>query len=192
MTPKFLNNLNDGAGIDAGIKWVRAAGKNFDSYVHQIAVAIIRHTKEHGNCTRALQLVLAMPKSARRSALITWFRAFSPINVTMAKDVKDCKVGLLKNDSPRYNAFNVEGAALTPYYEYEKEPGVDTEFTSGEMNDLIERMVKRIMTKLEEGKVAANDRDNIEAKLAVLRTVGTIVYEGGAAKAPAPVKKDAA
>jgi hypothetical protein len=171
----FISKLNTGAGMDDGIKWIRSTGAKFDATVHAVAVAIMRHAKENGDCSRALKLVQAMPKSARRAALINWFGHFSPINVTMAKEAKDCRVGLRKPDAKNYMPYDLDGASANPYFEWEKEPKVDTEFTSGELNTLILNMVKRVTTKLEEGKVAANDREAIEAKIASLKLAATAV-----------------
>lgn len=171
----FIAKLNTGAGIDAGIAWIRSTGSKFDATAHQVAVAIMRHAKDSGDCSRALKLVQAMPKSGRRSALINWFSAFSPINVTMAKEAKDCKVGLRKADAKLYVPFNVDGADANPFYEYEKEPGVDVDFTAEELNELILKLVKRVATKVKDGKIAANDKERIEAKLTVLNQAAVAV-----------------
>lgn len=171
----FIAKLNTSAGIDAGIAWVKNTGSKFDATVHQVAVAIMRHAKDSGDCSRALKLVLAMPKSARRAALINWFGHFSPINVTMDKDVAKCKVGLRKQDAKLYMPFDVDGADANPFYLWEKEPGVDVPLSSGELNELILKLVKRVSGKMDKGEVVANDRDNLEAKIKVLREAATAV-----------------
>lgn len=171
---KFMQKLDTKEGIASGIKWVKTTGSKFDATVHAIAVAIMRRAKEHGDCSQALQLYLAMPKSNRRAALIKWFGHFSPIIITPNADVTKCKVGLRKPDAKAYMPFNIDGADANPYYDWEKDKELEALMTSGDLNDLILKLVKRVRGKVDEGKVAANDREAIEARLTALQSVATV------------------
>lgn len=173
---KFINNLNTGKGIDAGIAWVRATGKKFDGYVHLIACAIISHAKETGDCSRALKLVEAMPKSGRRSALIRWFTAFSPITVTFHPDVKKRRVGLRKVGMKNFNEFNIDGARENPYYEWDKseENALAALLGLGDFNENVIRLADRMEKSITDGKVKPEDTDAMVAKVAALRQVATV------------------
>ena len=50
-----------------------------NQYVHETAMLIIGHAKEHGDCSTAQGLINAMPQSARKLALLTWFTNYTPI-----------------------------------------------------------------------------------------------------------------
>ena len=174
MTPKFMNNLGDKAGIADGIKWVRSTGSKFDEYVHAIAIAIMRRAKEHGDCSQALDLYFALPKSNRRAALVNWFGHFSPIRLTINKDAAKCKVGLRKVGDKAYMPFNIEGATANPYFEWEKDKELEALMTAGDLNDMLIKLVKRVQDKVKNGKVAANDVAAIETKLAEVAKVTTV------------------
>lgn len=171
MTPKFLNELNTGKGLDAGIAWVRATGTKFDEYVHLIACGIIAHAKETGDCSRMLKLVEAMPKSGRRSALIRWTTAFSPIAVTFHPDVKKRRVGLRKPGMKNFNDYNLDGARANPYYEWDKseENALAALLGLGDLNENVIRLADRFEKNVTDGKVKAEDADAVIAKVRALR-----------------------
>lgn len=177
--PKFLSALNTGKGMDEGIKWVRTTGQKFDQYVHLIAVAIVSHAKDSGDCSRALRLVEAMPRSARRAALIRWFTAFSPISVTFHNDVKKRRVGLRKPDMKNFNEFNIEGATANPYYEWDKseDNALAALLGIGDFNEKIISLADRIEKNITDGKVKPEDSDALAAKVKALRLVTVVTAD---------------
>ena len=172
--PKFMNNLNTLAGIRSGVQWVRNTGSKFDQYVHAIACAIIVHAKDHGDCTQALALVKAMPKSARRAALVRWFTAFSPISVTLEHGGKGKdRVGLRKPDAKLYNAFDVDGARANPYYDWDKaeDNALAALLGLGDFNDKVLKLADAMQKKLDEKKVEPDAIEAMSAKVKALRLV---------------------
>lgn len=153
--------------IDNNIRRVRTNSGKWNKLVHDTAVAIVEHAKEHGDCTRALKLVQAMPASVKRSALINWFAEYSPITMNVKKAI----VRLNKN---RAGDYNLDGARVNPWYEIaeaEKEELPDT--TLVDVRDMLDKLAKRIDKRVTDGKIAANDKERIVtmqkaiAKLAV-------------------------
>lgn len=138
--------------IDSNIKRVVTNGQKLNVLIHETAVMIASHAKEHGDCTRALTLVKAMPASMRRTMLVLWFNTFTPIRVVEKND----KVGMLKAEDKGFTPFDIEAGTAKPFYELaEKNPEKEYDFAA--LVALVERLGKSIEKKVEDGKVPAND-----------------------------------
>lgn len=165
---KFLANLNTAAGLTAGIAWVRTTGKKFDATVHEIAVACLVHAKDHGDCTFALKLYNAMPKSGKRVALIKWFDRYSPIAV----NPKDNKVGLRKVDAKAYMPFDIDGARAIPFFDMDKK-NEDNELAAllgvGDFNDKVIKLADYFEGRVKAGKVKDEDKATVLAKVKAIR-----------------------
>ena len=163
---KFLNALNTKKGLSDGIKWVRTTGNKFDNTVHLIAVAVVVHAKEHGDCSFALRLVEAMPRSARRAALIKWFTAFSPISVTFTKEADKRRVGLRKPGMANFNEYNIEGARANPYYDWDKaeDNALAALLGLGDFNEAVVKLADRMAKAVKDGKVKEEDKEAVLAR----------------------------
>lgn len=138
--------------IDSNIKLIITNAAKLNTRIHETAVMIAEHAKEHGDCTRALTLVKAMPASMRRTMLVLWFETFTPIRVKLNAD----KVGILKADAKTFTDWDIEGGKAKPFYELAEEtPEKSYDFEA--LVKLVERLGKSIEKKVEEGKVPAND-----------------------------------
>lgn len=84
-----------------------------DQYIHETAMMIIGHAKDHGDCSTAQGLINSMPQSARKLALINWFKKFTPIVV---KDDANWESKMHKPESKMYKPFDIEGAEATPWF----------------------------------------------------------------------------
>jgi hypothetical protein len=169
--------ISGGEAIDKGIKWVRSTGAKFDAMVHGIAVAIIVHAKDTGDCSRMAALVTALPKSARRAALIRWATHFSPINVSQDKKTGAFRSKLRRIGDKNYNPFNVDGARVNPYYDWDKseDNALAALLIAADVNDNVLKMADRFQSKLDDGKVAPADVPHVTAKVAALRQVATVI-----------------
>lgn len=155
--------------IDANIRGIAKRGKAMRLSVQATAVLIVEHAKESNDCSRALNLVAAIPMASERVKLIQWFGLVSPINVTFTADVAKRRVGLRKSDAKGYNAFNVERAKVLEYWTVGKDDDAETEaLTTAAVNTLIQKLAKSLRKKLDDGKVAANDIANVTAKVTAL------------------------
>lgn len=125
-----------------------------NQYVHETAMLIINHAKEHGDCSTAQGLVNAMPRSARKLALINWFGKFSPIVV---KDDPEWVAKMHKEGTKLFVPFDIEGAAETPWYDLADSMGAEKVYS---LDDLLKigpaADAKRIRQRIEKGEVEAS------------------------------------
>ena len=155
--------------IDKNIKSITTSAVKLNTLIHATAVAIIAHAAAHGDCTRALKLVQAMPKSHRRGLLINWFGQYSPIGM----NVTGGKVGLHKPESKLFRPFDVEGAKANPFYESQEAQEEQLPDTTLETaNKMIFAVAARLQKQIDNGTVAANDRDAVVARVAALNALG--------------------
>jgi hypothetical protein len=169
--------------IDAAIRQVKTNGAKWNTLVHTTAVAILNHAQANGDCTRALALVEAMPKSVKRAALIEWFAEYSPIGM----NVKERKVRFHKADAKAYRPFDVEKAEANPWFKREKAQGEDLpDTTLDEAHKRIFKLAKALQTRIDNGEVAANDRFALEGVVADLNALAKKQYRAAKAVAAQP------
>ncbi len=151
--------------IDSNIKRIVTNANKLNMLIHETGMLVLEHAAEHGDCTRALTLVKAMPASMRRTMLILWFNTYSPIRVNLNND----KVGLLKDGAKGYVPFNIDGARETPFFQLaEENPEKSYDFAA--LVKMVERIGKQIEKKIEDGKVPAEDVPS--AKAIAVRVAG--------------------
>lgn len=168
--------ISGGENIDKGIAWVRTTGAKFDAMVHAIACAILVHAKDTGDCSRMAKLVAAMPKSARRAALIRWTTNFSPIAVSQDSTKNTYRAKLRRIGDKNYNPFNVDGARANPYYDWDKseDNALAALLVAGDANEKIIKLADYLQTKVDDGKVKPEDSAAVVAKIAALRQASTV------------------
>lgn len=150
--------------IDANIVTIRKSGDAFNQLVHETGLLILAHAKEHGDCTRALTVVKAMPASIRRTILVKWISKYSPIRVVEKND----KVGMLKENDKRFTPFDIEGATAEPWFILaDKEPEKDA-YDFAAILAMVQRLGKTIEKKIEDNKVKPEDILSAHAVVAAL------------------------
>lgn len=173
--------------INAGIKRVQRSSAALNTLIQSIAVGCIIHAQATGDCTPALRLVQAMPKSHRRGLLVTYFSRYSPIGMNVTSN----KCGLHKVGSKAYNAFNVDGARANNWYESPEAAKEDLPDTTLETaRNVVYGTIKRLQKRLDDGDVVEADAPAITALIAGLTAVAKKEFPRKAAndtKAPAPV-----
>ena len=133
--------------IDRRLRGFATTTKNYRNNAQSLAVDIIRHAEEHGDCTRALRLcALVGPKD--RAHMAAYFTAFSPIKV----DVAAKKVRLSKPDAKSYNDWDVDGALATPWYEWGKAPSVPKSFNLNSFRADLQKLLKQYEKKIKKGE----------------------------------------
>lgn len=124
---------------------------------HTIALMIFDHCAEHSDSTRAIKLTAALPNSWQPQ-MEAWFKAFSPIRVVMKND--KCELSAEYKKAAKANRpdfWDRVSAEATPFYELSPEPKVDKVYDFATLVALVTRLGKQIETKIEEGKVPAED-----------------------------------
>ena len=139
--------------IDGKIRTIATSAAKLNGLIHETAVMIASHALEHGDCTRALTLVNAMPASMRRTMLVLWFNTFTPIRVNLSTD----KVGMLKAEAKGFTPFDIDGGTAKPFYELAEE---NPEAEMKDLNALIAMvaaLAKQIDKKIGDGLVPDED-----------------------------------
>jgi hypothetical protein len=136
-----------------------------NTYVHDTAVMIAEHAKEHGDCSTAQGLVMAMPASARREMLILWFKLFTPIVV---KNEDDWTAKMHKEGTKLFVPFDIEAGKAKPFYELANENKERGPMTLEELLALVPQLAKRINKKIEDGEVSDEALPTAEALAAQL------------------------
>ena len=145
--------------IDSNIKRITTNAKKLNELIHSTAIMVIQHAKEHGDCTRALALVKAMPASMRRTMLVLWFETYTPIRVKLNDD----KVGILKETAKNYVAWDIDGATATPFYELAEQNAEEKVYDYAALVAMVERLSKQIEKKIEAGAVPDADVEKAQA-----------------------------
>lgn len=109
----MANNISFNARMGQRFRKITSDYGKINQYVHETAMLIIGHAKEHGDCSTAQGLINAMPQSARKLALLTWFTSYTPIVV---KDDAKWESKMHKPESKMYKPFDLEGAEANPWF----------------------------------------------------------------------------
>lgn len=157
--------------IDARLKTIGKRYTKINDDVQEIAVSIVNHANDTGDCDRAKKLCRAVP-SRLRNLLIFWFQNVSPINVTIGKTVVDDKVSLRKEGKKNYMPFDVERAQANVWYENPFAlPADEVLETLETYKQSIERLLDRMEknTKDDAGKIDPEAVDSVKALRAHMR-----------------------
>lgn len=154
--------------INSNIKLIETNLAKANDRIHETAVMIARHAEEFRDCTTAQRLVMAMPASMRRSMLILWFATFTPI---VTKNDPKWTAKMRKADDKAFVAFDVAAGEAKPFYELAKDKPEADDLTADKANEMIESLIKRLTKRIDDGKVAANDKGAIEARITALKAV---------------------
>lgn len=159
------------AQVDDRLKRLSGRYGKINEDVQDMAVAIVSHANDTGDCDRARRLCRAVPPRLR-NLLIFWFRNVSPINVTIGRTAVDDKVSLRKEGKKLYNPFDVDKAAANKWFENPFELPQDTSLeTTKTYYDSFDRLFDRMArnTKDDAGKIEPDDISSVQALRAFMR-----------------------
>lgn len=144
--------------IEYGIESVRKMGDIWQQSVQEVQIAVLAHLDEHGDYTLFQKLHDALPKGARRNALVEHAVKYGKITVNMDDDKAKRKAKPFLFDKTK--TTNLDGAAADPWWEQMPEKPVDEAFD----------FQKLLLALLSKADKAANDptknfqgRDLLEA-----------------------------
>ena len=118
------------AAIDKAIAAIKNHGAKLDNAIQRAGLSVLAHTAEHGDTGVMDRLVNAMPKSARKLALVEWMLAYgrarklNPKDKDEAQAIKEGRV--FKFDKER--KLDLEGAQEKKWHEFKPEAAVATAF----------------------------------------------------------------
>jgi hypothetical protein len=166
MATKIIKGLK---AIDAAtVKFTTNAAKLNDQ-AHSLALSILKHAAPvdaggfgHGDCTRALMLVKAMPASMRRTMLIQWFAKYSPIAVKLSDQGDNvgytASYGKLTTDAAKLSKWDIAGADAEPFWKLAEGTPEEKVYDLKTLLKMLEGLAKRID--------AIADKDGIEPTVA--------------------------
>jgi hypothetical protein len=153
--------------IDGEILTFTTSRKALETHGHNIAMMILRHAAPaevnddcsgSGDCTRALKLAKAMPKSWT-AGLEAWFKAFSPIRIVAKNDKCEFDPAYKKlSKEDKLAWWKLEEAAQTTFIDLEPEvEGKTKPLDMAALLALLTRQADSLDKKAEEGKVVDHD-----------------------------------
>lgn len=183
----MANTVNTTAKhIDAEISAFTLNRDALRQHAHSIAMLIFyRAAPEaaggdctgNGDCTRALKLARAMPKSWA-DQMVTWFETFTPIRVkvkagTVGFDARYKALKGAENEEKRLEWWKLEEANTTPFFELSEEKGKDDykAMSFEDLMKLIPALANRIEKMIEQNKVKEEDEASAVAMAEQLKVL---------------------
>lgn len=157
--------------INELIRRIRRTGDAWNARVQTAAIAIITHTMTYGDCSGFARLWDVMPAGSQRTKLAQWLAHYTPIQLEARKGKGHAHVA--KEGSPKFKAFNIDGAIANLWHEYEAAEKPRNLLTIEDGMDMVERLAKRLMKAVNDAPdtVAADDREAIAALAEALLAV---------------------
>lgn len=181
--------------LDERIETVGKMGVDYNNYIHETAVMLLRFCapKEaggegHGDCSRALTLIKAMPASMRRTSLMHWFLRFTPIRVKLSQTGD--KVGYVESykalsPEDKVNEWHIDDANAMPFYSIAEATPEKEAMSYLDIVNLVAKLGKKIEKEITEGKVRPED---VPSAMNVVATVKALRFDY--IKPEAPVDQD--
>lgn len=144
--------------IGKAIASIAGRGAKLDTDIQRAGLSVLSHVAKHNDTTLADKLVHAMPKGARKLALVEWLLAFGTFGKLDAKVDKDAVAAgrLFKHDKTR--RVDLAGAEAKPWHEFRKEPPVMTAFDAG-------AAVRSVLSRMTNAQAAGLTVQNREAAI---------------------------
>ena len=129
--------------INRAIDAIQVRGKELDEAIQLTGLSILHHIETCGDYTIFRRLFDAMPKGARKNALVEWACMFGKVQVNIdKKSAKD--MPFLFN---KFGTTDLEGAAAQPWYTFKQEKPPVEEFNLYAALAHVRAQVARAQTK---------------------------------------------
>lgn len=123
-----LSIIKGAAALNKAIDSIKNRGAKLDASIQQAAVSVLAHASEHGDTTCADRLVQAMPKGARKLALVEFMLAFGQIALLDKVADKEAIASGRVFKLDRERKLDLVQAEITPWHEFKKERAVQEAF----------------------------------------------------------------
>jgi hypothetical protein len=154
--------------IASSIRTVASNGAKLDARIHAAACALLSRSDAHNDCSLVPSLLDAMPKSARRKALIAWFHAFSNVFIRVEKN-GTIRANMVGKDAKGYKLVDHASAFAKPFWSVEEKDVDASAFDTLAFAEAVARLIKRATNenaKLDQaGLDALADLKTVAAKL---------------------------
>lgn len=148
-TPTLLQGA---ATITKAIVSIQGRGKKLDADIQHAALSIIAHIAGpgSGDVSLAEQLVHAMPKGSRKTALVTWFHKFGPMRELNPTVNPADAAKLLKDKDALFqyvrDTMDMDKGVETPWFECKPEGPLLNYF---DVDAAINSLIKKLEGELE-------------------------------------------
>lgn len=125
-----LQIIKGTASINKAIDSIKNRGAKLDSSIQLAGLSVLAHASEHGDTTCADRLILAMPKGARKLALVEWMLAYGqvrkldPKNADEAIRIKGGQTFAID----RSRTLDIDSAQGKAWHEFKPEASIATAF----------------------------------------------------------------
>lgn len=143
--------------ITASINSIKLAGQKLDDKIQSVALEVLEHIEEHKEASLACKLYQAMPKGARKNALVAWFLEFGAIKVNTGKTKDDIPLVFAKD-----TATDITGATANPWFNFKKEKAPSEEF---DFDKALASLIKKAKKAMEAGHLNAANEEHLKTVL---------------------------
>ena len=159
------------AEIDKAIASIGRRGAKLDDDIQLAGLSVLAHTAEHGDTGVMDRLVHAMPKSARKLALVEWMLAYGrarKLDINDKDEAKAIKEGrVFKFDKER--KLDLEGAIENPWVGFKKEAPVHTAFDA---QAAVKSVLARLAAASKNGLTVENKAQALAEAQALVAALG--------------------
>lgn len=137
----------DHKAITLAIASIKSRGAKLDNDIQLTGLSILAHIQKHREVSLFGQLYDAMPKGARKVALLKWATAFGAISVNMDKATSKTTPFLFnKERADSEKGTDLQGATDKPWFLFKPEPtpreAFNLEATIKTLQDLLAKQLK--------------------------------------------------
>lgn len=167
-----LSIIKGAAALNKAIDSIKNRGAKLDASIQQAAVSVLAHASEHGDTTCADRLVQAMPKGARKLALVEFLLAFGQIALLDKVADKEAIAAGRVFKLDRERKLDLAQAESTPWHEFKKERAVQEAFDA-------QKAVAAVLARMRGAAAKGLSIEHKEQALADARAL-VAMLEGGA------------
>jgi len=154
--------------IQKAVDSIKNRGAKLDASIQQAGLSVLNHIELHGDTTLADSLFNAMPKGARRLALVEWMLSYGMVRVLNSKNEmdKDALAAGRTFGIDRAKKTDLVAAAETMWFDMKKEGSVQEAF---DVQAAVQSLLKRIQGMQDKGSVKIEHADLIAKLTAVIQ-----------------------
>lgn len=151
------------AEANKSIDSIAKLGAKLDAQIHHTAVSALTHHATHGDTTLINRLILAMPKSGRKNALVAWAVHFGGLLINDDKASRDAAPLLHVKDAPE---FDQDAALAEPFWMFKAKEGTAV----WSFDAYLTSLTKGLTTAIEKASGDEAAQAKLRAALAALAT----------------------
>lgn len=136
-------NFIGAKAINQAIDAIEVRGKQLDEAIQMTGLSILHHIEVCGDYTIFGRLFNALPKGARKNALVEWACTFGKVQVNTDKATAKTHPFLFN----KFGTTDLAGAAAKPWYAFKPEKDVADEFNLYAALAHLRKQIDRAETK---------------------------------------------